>query len=150
MDCTINAQKNFPASVEHIYEAWTEEEHLKKWWQPGRFILAGSGTEVKTGGKIEYRFEDTEAKTITLTGSYLEVVPNKLLDFEWQWQEAGNNPGTKQHIRIEFRAEAQGSSVHICQENEDSDSSKEEGHQYSWEEALEHLVVYVADRFAVS
>ncbi len=147
---SIEARKTFTASVAHVYAAWTEFEQLRNWWKPSFYTLTESQTQVETSGKIDYRFRNEDGEEATLTGSYKEVKPEALLDYEWTWNTEGkaNGEGSNQHIQITFAQDGEGCKVEVTQ-SQDAPLEKE-AVQHSWMEAMESLQAYLNDRQAAS
>jgi uncharacterized protein YndB with AHSA1/START domain len=147
---SIQIQKTFPFPVDRIFQAWTDGEELKSWWKPSNFNLTESKTDVKTGGIIEYRFRNEAVEEASLTGSYRDVQPNALLDYDWTWEVSGKptSEGSKQHITIRFTADGEGCTVAVTQEQEAE--LEQESVQHSWEEAFENLKTYLSSQHTAS
>ena len=143
---SAQVQKTFTASPQRVYEAWTHFDSLRAWWHPaGGYTLTESNTEVKTGCKIDYRFRSEEGADAQLTGTYRNVEPEALLDYDWTWEtsDKDTSAASAQHIEIRFEAEGEGCKVSVSQ-TQDAELEKE-AVQQSWDEAMENLQSYPTD-----
>jgi len=72
----------FDAPRELIFQAWTEPEHLKRWWGPRGFTAPTCEVDLRVGGtwKIVMRFPDG-VNEHTMQAVYREIVPPEHLSF---------------------------------------------------------------------
>ena len=80
----IVIERTFDASVDLIWQMWTQPEHLKQWYGPKGFSVSIVEMDVRVGGKhlfcMERQMPDGSMKFWTV-GEYTEVVPNKRLAY---------------------------------------------------------------------
>jgi len=127
---------DFAADVASLYQAWTEEEHLKQWWHPNGNSLESVTNEMQEGGEVSYHFAEAGLK---ITGNYKEVVPNEKLVYTWNW-ELGEQVSEKGEyvLTVEFKSADNGSSLHVLQEGF-SNSEDITPHEDGWKAGLESL-----------
>ena len=85
-------ERIFEASIDLIWQMWTQAEHFKKWYGPQGFTLPVAEMDVQVGGKrlICMASPDGTMKMWT-TGEYMEIVPNQRLVYtESPADEQGN------------------------------------------------------------
>jgi uncharacterized protein YndB with AHSA1/START domain len=72
----------FDAPRELVFKAWTEPEHLKRWWGPRGFTTPACEVDLRVGGtwKIVMRFPDGVNEHI-MQAVYREIVPPERLSF---------------------------------------------------------------------
>ncbi len=65
-----------------VFEAWTEPEHLKRWWGPRGFTTPACDVDLRIGGtwRIVMRFPDG-VNEHTMQAVYREIVPPERLSF---------------------------------------------------------------------
>ena len=75
------------ASVEKVWKAWTAPELILKWFgSDPNGIGISANLDVRTKGKYEITFQDSDQTEHTCCGYYREVnKPNKLI-FTWTWK----------------------------------------------------------------
>ena len=67
----------FNASVKMVWKAWSEPEHLKKWWGPKDYTSPFSKIDFRVGGKYLHAMRNAEGQEFWSTGTYTEIVPMK-------------------------------------------------------------------------
>jgi uncharacterized protein YndB with AHSA1/START domain len=76
---TLHITRTFDAPREKVWEAWTQPEHLKKWWGPKDFTAPHIQNDLRTGGKFLYAMHGPAGsefdKDMYSGGEYLEVIP---------------------------------------------------------------------------
>jgi len=79
-DLTIT--RVFDAPREVVFAAWTEPEHLKRWWGPRGFTTPACEVDLRVGGawKIVMRFPDGVNEHI-MEAVYREIVPPERIVF---------------------------------------------------------------------
>lgn len=68
-------------SPELLWKAWTEPEHLKKWFAPAPWSVSECVIDLRPGGMCSTTMRSPEGQDFPNTGCYLEVVPNQRLVF---------------------------------------------------------------------
>ncbi|MFV5692208.1 SRPBCC family protein [Flavobacterium sp. LT1R49] len=67
--------REFDASRELVWTAWTDPESCKKWWGPKNFTCPVCEIDFKVGGKYLNCMRSSEGKEFWSTGTYVEIVP---------------------------------------------------------------------------
>lgn len=77
---TVSIQRTFDSPIDKIWNAWTKEEDLKKWWGPRAFDCPVSHIDFKVGGKYIASMRDKNKGDVTWsTGIYKEIIPQQKL-----------------------------------------------------------------------
>lgn len=58
-DFTVIFQRKFEASREQIFEAWTEPDHIKHWWDPTGVPLSECLVDLRPGGAFKFTNRDS-------------------------------------------------------------------------------------------
>ncbi|HEY4002250.1 MAG TPA: SRPBCC domain-containing protein [Candidatus Xenobia bacterium] len=69
----------FDAPVELVFKAWTDPQHLARWWGPAGFTNPRCEFEARPGGRIHIDMRGPDGTTFPMTGTVAEIVPNKKL-----------------------------------------------------------------------
>ena len=105
----------FPVTKEEAFEAWTNPDEVVQWLGENPNSMINAKIDLKVGGKLSLLFIDTEEKTGTLEGKYLEIIENEKLVFDWQFYERfndGNEIITEQSIvTIVFKEDPKGTKI---------------------------------------
>jgi uncharacterized protein YndB with AHSA1/START domain len=67
----------FDAPREVVWKAWTDPEHVKRWWGPKNFTAPFIKSDFRVGGKYLYCMRSAEGKDYWSTGVYREIDPLK-------------------------------------------------------------------------
>jgi uncharacterized protein YndB with AHSA1/START domain len=76
------------APRDKVFRAWTEPEHLKKWFAPSPWTTPHAELDVRPGGMSKVVMRSPQGEDHPLRGVYLEVVPNERLVFTDAYSEA--------------------------------------------------------------
>lgn len=63
------------APRELVWRAWTDLEHLTRWWGPKNFTSPSGTIDLRVGGKYLFCMRSPEGKDFWSTGIYKEIVP---------------------------------------------------------------------------
>ena len=66
---------------ELVWAAWTQPEHIKKWFTPAPWKTIDCEIDLRPGGKFQTTMQSPEGQTFPNTGCYLEIVPKEKLVF---------------------------------------------------------------------
>ena len=75
----------FDAPVETVWKAWTEPEHVMRWWGPANFTACECKIDFRVGGKYVFCMrapkEFQDGKEFYTAGIYKKIVPLKLIEY---------------------------------------------------------------------
>jgi uncharacterized protein YndB with AHSA1/START domain len=82
LERALTLTRVFDAPRELVFQAWTEPEHLKRWWGPRGFTSPVCEVDLRVGGtwKIVMRFPDGVNEHV-MQSVYREIVPPERLVF---------------------------------------------------------------------
>ena len=82
---TIN--RNFKASKQAVYDAWTNKEALTAWFAPTSEIkTVVHEMELKIGGKYRISMIEPDGSTHVIHGEYVALNPYDQVVFTWEWE----------------------------------------------------------------
>lgn len=70
----LTIKKTFDAPVELVWEAWTQPEHIAKWWAPKGMTINVIRHEFKVGGTWRYSSPMPDGSEFISEGVYSEIV----------------------------------------------------------------------------
>ena len=65
----------FDAPRALVWHAWTDPEHMKRWWGPKGFTSPSCTMDVRVGGRFLWCMRSAQGKEYWNTGVYREIVP---------------------------------------------------------------------------
>lgn len=74
---TLTIRKTLDAPVELVWEAWTQTEHIVKWWAPNGMNVKVVKHQFKVGGEWKYTMLMPDGNEFISEGVYSEIVQLK-------------------------------------------------------------------------
>jgi uncharacterized protein YndB with AHSA1/START domain len=140
---------------ELVWRAWTEPEHLKKWFTPVPWQTVDCEIDLRPGGIFRTVMRSPEGQEFPNVGCYLEVVKNERLSWtnalEAGFRPAGSAPDPATCGAIIFTAvislEAQGkrtkyTALVIHKDEDGRKKHADMGFHDGWGKALDQLVAH--------
>lgn len=81
-DREITVTRVFDAPVDLVFDSWTKEEHLSKWWGPQGFTLTSQTFDMKPGGTWQFIMHGPDGVDFPNTNVFVEVVKPKRIVFK--------------------------------------------------------------------
>jgi uncharacterized protein YndB with AHSA1/START domain len=88
-DTTLVIKREFQASPERIYEAWTNPEILQRWWGPEGVDIPDVTLDVREGGNWTTTMKSDRFGERIVRGKYVTLEPPTRLVFTWGWVDNG-------------------------------------------------------------
>ena len=82
----------FNASIEKIFEAWTDPEKLMKWYAPDGCTIHFKKIEIEKGGKYHSCISNPQYGDCWCIGEYKEVIPHSKIIFTMINADENGNP----------------------------------------------------------
>ena len=86
-DHTLRIVRTFQAPAEAVFDAWTSEEVMRRWWQAEQgWETSAAEVDLRLGGAVRVVMRDP-AKDVEYGGGgiYTEIEPPPRLAFTWIW-----------------------------------------------------------------
>jgi len=150
----------FDAPRELVWKAWTEPEHLMRWWGPKGFTAPAVEIDFRVGGKVLAAMQSpefNEDRPIWSTGVYREIVPfERIVCTDSFADEHGNVvPATYYGMEADMPLEMLitvtfenlGGKTRMTLRHEGIPAGPErEGANQGWSESFDKLAEYLAKR----
>ena len=106
---SLVTKKMFSASLEDVFDAWTDPKELAKWYGPEGFMIDIHSFDLKEGGAYRLTMNAPDGAKHILRGTFTKVQRPTSLAFTWQWENGGENdtPGSETLVEIKL-AEKEG------------------------------------------
>ncbi len=97
----------FDAPIEMVWNAWTNPEHLMRWWGPKGFTSPVCKIDFRTGGKYLFCMRSPEGQDYYSTGIYRQIVPMERIEYTDSFADAEGNvvPATYYGMSADFPEE---------------------------------------------
>lgn len=78
-DLTLTREIDAPPAL--VWSAWTDPEHLAKWWAPKPLTTVVEALDLRPGGAFRTVMRDPKGAEHPVDGAFLEVVENERIVF---------------------------------------------------------------------
>lgn len=85
-------EETFNASIERVFEAWTNPERLMKWYAPEGCTIRFKKIEIETGGRFHSCVSNPQFGDCWCIGEYKEIIPNSKIVFTMINADENGNP----------------------------------------------------------
>jgi uncharacterized protein YndB with AHSA1/START domain len=140
-DRTLRIERTYQAPAEAVFDAWTSEEVLRRWFHAEReWDTPEASVDLRVGGEVRVvmRNPDTGAE-YGGGGRYTEIDPPRRLAFTWLWDDQG----TRTLIELDFEEANGATTVRFRHSGLWSEAAVRE-HESGWSRCFEHLAEALA------
>lgn len=100
-DTSLRISRTYNAPREKVFAAWTEPQHLNRWFAPTDEFEVSAEVDLREGGNYRIEMKHSSGRVHTAIGEYREITPPERLIYTWGWLEDEIIRGTL--VTIEFR-----------------------------------------------
>jgi uncharacterized protein YndB with AHSA1/START domain len=103
---TLRIERTFPAPAERVFDAWTSEDVMRRWWRAERrFAASDAEVDLRVGGALRVVMHDPERDAqYGGSGVYTEIERPHRLAFTWLWDDDPR----RMLIQIDFEEDGEG------------------------------------------
>lgn len=145
-------ERTVDVSPELVWMAWTQPQHLKKWFTPAPWTTTECEIDLRPGGLFRAVMRSPEGETFPSLGCYLETVPHQKL--VWtdalvaDYRPAPMDPKLNFHFTgmVLLEPHGKGTKYTAMAIHTDAESCKkhdEMGFHTGWGKALDQLVAHM-------
>ena len=135
-DTTLRIERTFRAPAQAVFDAWTSEEVMRRWWHAAHdWETTEASVDLRLGGEVRVVMRDPH-KDVEYGGGgrYTEIDPPRRLAFTWFWD--GNDK--RQLIEIDFEEVEGGTTVRFTHRDL-WDEEAVRSHEAGWSTCFENL-----------
>jgi uncharacterized protein YndB with AHSA1/START domain len=133
---TLRIERTFQAPAERVFEAWTSEEVMRRWFHAEHdWETTEAEVDLRLGGAVRVVMlnphKDAEYGG---GGTYTEIDPPNRLAFTWAW----DRDGRQTMIELDF-LETDGATTVLLTHRDLADEESVRDHEDGWTKCLENL-----------
>jgi uncharacterized protein YndB with AHSA1/START domain len=137
-------ERVFNAPRELVFQAWTDLEHIRKWFGPKHCPATHVTLDLRPGGRWRGCLRSTETgANLWLGGVYREIVPPERLVFTFAWEEEGER-GLETLVEIAL-AERDGKTHMTFRQTPFQSDTERDGHRGGWTSTFDRLDELLAE-----
>jgi len=134
----------FDAPRQLVFKAWTEPEHLVRWWGPQGFTLPSCNIDLRPGRAYRFHMRARDGTNHWLQGVYREIVEPERIVCTFAWTDAAGQPTRPETLlTVTFEEHGAKTTLTLHQLVFESVTARDE-HREGWGGALERLTEYLA------
>ena len=81
---SLTLRRHYPVAPEKVWRAWADPQALKAWFGPEEIVAVPlAEVDLRVGGRFRVAMRAADGETHDVSGTYLELVPNRKLVFSW-------------------------------------------------------------------
>jgi uncharacterized protein YndB with AHSA1/START domain len=133
---TLQIERTYQAPVQAVFDAWTSEEVMRRWFHGERFWETPKAeVDLRLGGTVRVVMRDPD-KDVEYGGGghYTEIDPPHRLAFTWTWDDEGRET----LIELDFE-EADGATTVRLTHTGLRDQESVRSHEGGWTTCLANL-----------
>ncbi len=146
---TLRLERTYDATAEEVFDAWTNQEVLRRWWMVDD---AGStpqaDVDLRVGGAYRLSIaRPGEESAHTVRGTYREVSRPARLVYTWAWEQQDGSTGHESTVTVSFVQDGTRTTV-VVEHAGLPDETSRERHIDGWQACLRILGARMFDSVA--
>jgi uncharacterized protein YndB with AHSA1/START domain len=139
----LTVTKIFNAPQEKVFAAWTDPQHLNKWWGKADFTTKLVEVDFRVGGRYRLGMGPANEDTVHIcTGEFREIKKPEKVVYTWSWEQGGSTtPDTL--VTVEFRDK--GDQTELVLHHSGFDTAETcASHNEGWNDVIKSFEQYLA------
>ena len=134
----------FDAPRRLVFKAWTEPDHLVRWWGPQGFTSTIIKMDVRPGGAYRIHMRSPEGNDHWSQSIYREVVEPERLVLTGNWTDSEGNPTSPETLLTVTFEEHDGKTKLTLHQAVFESVTARDAHRGGWTSSLDRLAEYLA------
>lgn len=130
-DLVLFIQREFKATPERVYEAWTDPAILARWFGPEGSTIPECDMDVRPGGHWRALMLHADGRSNEVSGVYLSLDRPDALKLTWAWTQDDGSRGHETEIDLQFIAEGGRTRMRMTQ-RVFADKGMRDAHEGGW------------------
>lgn len=134
LDLSITRTFDAPASV--MFEIWSKQEHLLRWWGPKDSTTTHFDLDFRVGGAYRARFVHDERGESWMNGRFVEIVPEQRIVFTFAWEHENPELSMETLVTVSF-AEKDGKTTQTFHQTPFVNADTRDNHIKGWTQLID-------------
>jgi uncharacterized protein YndB with AHSA1/START domain len=127
-----------------VFDAWTQPQHLIRWWGPKGFTTPVCEMDVRAGGKYCFRMRSAEGREVWWYGICREIVKPERIVWTCSVDDADGNSISGETLLTVTLEDYAGRTKLTLHQATFASVELRESHTNGWSSAIERLAEYLA------
>ena len=133
----------FQAPRHLVFDAWTRDDHIARWWGPRDFTVPSCEIDARPGGAYRACLRSPQGTDYRLQGTYREIARPHRLVFTFAWEDERGRPKHETLCTVTFADQGEATLMTFHQALFDSMDDRD-SHHGGWSEAIDKLEALLA------
>ena len=142
-DRELAVTRIIPAPRALVFAAWTDPDHVARWWGPRGFVTTFCEMEIRPGGAYRVCMRSPEGSDHWKRGVYREIVVPERIVFTFAWEDENGRPGHQTLVSVTFEDLGAMTRLTLRQSGFDAVENRD-SHIKGWSSCLERFAEYAA------
>jgi uncharacterized protein YndB with AHSA1/START domain len=132
----VRIERTFNASAEEVFDAWTSEEVIRRWFIPAPDWQEPSAeVDLRVGGTVRVVMRDPDGAAVGASGEYTVIERPRRLAMTWTFDD---DPSNQQMIELEF-TEKDGATTVLFVNSNISEEKRRDAQYDGWKTCLDNM-----------
>jgi uncharacterized protein YndB with AHSA1/START domain len=143
-DRELVIQRIFDAPREVVFKAWTEAEHVARWFGPRDFTAPHCEIDFRVGGRYRICMLSPEGEEHWVEGEYREIVEPERIVFTWNREYPDGEVWSRTVATVTFDEHDGNRTAFTLRQSMFETVPYRDEHGFGWGQSLDRLDQYVA------
>jgi uncharacterized protein YndB with AHSA1/START domain len=125
-----------------VFRAWTQPEHIARWWGPQGFTTIHCNMDIRVGGKYRFGMRSPQGTEYWKVGVYRKIVEPERIVFTFAWEDTYGNPGLELLTTVTFEERGTKTLLTLRQGTFGS-TERRDDHATGWTSCLARFAEYM-------
>jgi uncharacterized protein YndB with AHSA1/START domain len=140
-DLALIVRRTIRAPIERVFAAWTQPEHLQRWWGPAGMRCNAAEIDLRVGGRYRIGNEAANGDVVWIEGEFERIDPPRELVYTWR---IGSEARAPERVTVRFEPKDGGTEVVVIHERITNEQSRT-AHEAGWHGCIDGLAEYLED-----
>ena len=139
----VRIERTFDAPAEDVFDAWTSEEVIARWFKPAQgWQEASAEVDLRVGGSIRVVMRSPDGEPVRAGGEYTLIERPHRLAFTWTFDD---DPSNQQMIELEF-TELDGVTTVLFVNSDISEAERRNSQYEGWSTCFDEMARVLASK----
>ncbi len=139
---SLVVRRSMRAPAARVFEAWTQPEHLMRWWGPRPVTCTEAHVDLRVGGAYRIGNLLPDGSVLFILGEFELVEPPRRLVYTWFLERPGAPLAEASRVTVRFEPQGENTEVIIVHERIESEALRAD-HEQGWNGCLDSLAVFL-------
>lgn len=146
--CELVVTRLIDAPRPLVFKAWTQPEHIERWWGPRGFTTIHCEMDVRVTGAYRFGMRSAQGTVRWKRGIYREIVEPERIVFTFAWENPGDDVPHNELLTTVTFDEVGTRTRLTLRQSPFTAAQHRDGHHTGWSSTLERFADYLASQLA--